>query len=420
MTYIIFVNRYFYPDTSATSQMLSDLAFALAASGRSISIITSRQLYDDASIRLADAERSKGVDIHRVWTSRFGRANLIGRTIDYATFYIFAGWKLLQLAGHGDVVVAKTDPPLLSVIVAPIALLNRAKLVNWLQDLFPEIAEQISKPNCMVAPVFAFLRMLRNGSLRSACANVVIGQRMATKVSSLGVPNDKIHVIANWADGEQIKPLPRSENKLREAWGVNHRFVVGYSGNLGRAHEVGTMLSAMSALAKIPGGGDRSRSTSDIVWLFIGGGALFSPLKAGIEKRGLRSAIFKPYQPLERLAESLSAADVHLVSLLGVLEGFVVPSKIYGIAAAGRPAINIGHHDGEVAQLLKRHDFGFTVAPGDGAGLAMAIRQLADDAELRQRLGENARAAFEAEFDKLRAASTWQALLEDVGSQSRP
>ncbi len=140
---LIFLNRYFYPDHSATSQLLSDLAFALASEGQTVTIITSRLSYDDPGLSLPPQETIRGVHINRIWTTRFGRTNLVGRAIDYLTFYGAAAWRLGRLARSGDVIIAKTDPPMLSVIAAPIARWRGAKLVNWLQDLFPEVAEAV-------------------------------------------------------------------------------------------------------------------------------------------------------------------------------------------------------------------------------------------------------------------------------------
>ena len=141
---ITFVNRYFYPDHSPTSELLSDVAFALAERGFEVSAITSRQRYDVAKANLAKGETVRGVDVKRVWTSRHGRTRLAARSIDYLTFYVAAAWHLLRSAQRGDVIVAKTDPPLLSVVLAPIAKLKGAHLVNWLQDVFPEVAEKLN------------------------------------------------------------------------------------------------------------------------------------------------------------------------------------------------------------------------------------------------------------------------------------
>ncbi len=142
MNKIIFINRFFYPDHSATSQMLSDLAFGLVSDchEKEVHIVTSQQRYDDPSAKLIAYEVVKQVHIHRIKTTQFGRKNLIGRTIDYISFYLSAAIKLFQLTKKNDILVAKTDPPLISVVVALIAWIKKAELINWLQDLFPEVA----------------------------------------------------------------------------------------------------------------------------------------------------------------------------------------------------------------------------------------------------------------------------------------
>ena len=137
---VVFVNRYFSPDISATSQMLTDLAFGLARRGWRVRVVTSRQRYDDPGARLPPREILDGVVVDRIPTTRFGRTSLFGRAIDYLTFYLSAAWTLLRVIREGDVVVAKTDPPLLSILTTPIVRLRRAIAVNWLQDLFPEVA----------------------------------------------------------------------------------------------------------------------------------------------------------------------------------------------------------------------------------------------------------------------------------------
>src|SRR5882762_1434401 len=137
---IVFVNRFFFPDQSATSQILTDLAFYLAGSGHDVHVVTSRQRYEEPRASLPSAEVVKGVKIHRIWTSRFGRDKLLGRTADYLSFYLSAGWRLLHLAARDDTLVAKTDPPLISIVAAVVARLRGARLVNWVQDVFPETA----------------------------------------------------------------------------------------------------------------------------------------------------------------------------------------------------------------------------------------------------------------------------------------
>src|SRR3954447_26965913 len=138
---VLFVNRFFHPDHSATSQMLSDLSFHLAERGWRVEVVTSRQRYDAADAKLPPREIVRGVEVQRVWSTRFGRAFLPGRAVDYATFYISAFFTLLRRAGRDTTIVALTDPPLISVVAALAAKLRHATLVNWTQDLFPEVAE---------------------------------------------------------------------------------------------------------------------------------------------------------------------------------------------------------------------------------------------------------------------------------------
>lgn len=417
---LIFLNRFFHPDHSATSQMLSDLAFALADREHQVAVIAGRQRYDAPAATLPARETVGGVAVYRVWTSRFGRASLIGRTIDYATFYLSAAWRLWRLAEPGDVVIAKTDPPMLSVITLPLCWRRRLKLVNWLQDIFPETAHALGVGGRLARLPFRLMRWLRGRSLKAADANVVLGQRMAQHVASLGVAESRIRILPNWADGANIAPVERAQNALRQEWQLGDAFVVGYSGNLGRAHEVDTLLEAMTILeeqAKARGG--CGAPPRPLMWLFIGSGALLDVLKAEVSRRRLGSVRFKPYQPRERLAESLSAADVHLVSLRPELEGLIVPSKFYGVAAAGRPTVFIGDEDGEIARLIAQHKCGQTVAAGDGRALARTVLDLAGNPDLCRWMGQRARQAFDADLDKPLALARWERLLREVAGAIR-
>jgi glycosyltransferase involved in cell wall biosynthesis len=407
---LIFINRYFYPDHSATSQLLSDLAFELASVGETVTVLTSRQSYGDAEARLLAEETTGGVRIVRIWTTRFGRSNLFGRAIDYLTFYISAAFRLFRLTRRGDVLIAKTDPPMLSVIAAPIARLKGARLVNWLQDLFPEVAEAVGVgTNPVMKGSYGLMRALRNASLRAASMNVVLGEHMAERVQAAGVTRAAITIIPNWSDGREIRPVARSENALRKAWGLDGRFVVGYSGNLGRAHEYRTLIDAIALIEE-----SAPKDAEPVAWLFIGGGALFERFREEVAARGLTSVVFKPYQPRERLSESLSVADVHLVSLKPELEGLIVPSKFYGVAAVGRPTLFIGDTQGEIATVVARHDCGLSVAEGNSRALADALLALATDLPRREAMGANARRAFETHYDKRVAFDAWRKVLSGV------
>jgi glycosyltransferase involved in cell wall biosynthesis len=379
---VVIVNRYFYPDHSATSQMAGDLAFHLAARGWQVEVVTSRQRYDDAAARLPRSEVVNGVTIVRIRTSRFGRAFLPGRAVDYATFYLSAFFAIL-LRGQAAVVVAMTDPPLLSVIAAASA----RRVVNWVQDLFPEVAEALG-----VVKRAPLLQRVRDWSLRRARANVALSEAMARRLPHAVVRH-------NWA-GAALHPVARESNALRREWQLGDAFVVAYSGNLGRAHDVETIAAAMQTLADDP----------HIRFLIIGGGAKQKQLE------GLPHVQFRPYQPREVLGESLSAADAHLVSLQPSLEGLIVPSKFYGVLAAGRPVLYIGARDGDLARLTVDHDLGYVIAPGDSSALVAAIRELAADPARAAAMGARGRALYDARFAPAIALGEWERILSEAAA----
>ena len=401
---ILFVNRFYYPDHSATAQILTDLAEALAAQGWTVSVIASRSLYADPAVALAPQEAHAGVRIRRVWTSRFGRAGLAGRAVDYLSFYVTAFFAVLRTASRGDIVVAKTDPPLVSVVLAVAAWLRGARLVNWLQDLYPEVAAELGVA-AMRGPLGAVLRRLRNASLRAARVNIAIGERMAERLLAEGVPSARVVVMPNWSDENAIRPVAPCDLRLRDEWALGGKFVIGYSGNLGRAHEPDTVLGAAQLM----------RDRDDIVFLMIGGGHESERLAARVAEAGLSHLFqFRPYQPRARLSESLGTADVHWLSLRPEMEGLIVPSKFYGIAAAGRAVIAVTDTDGEIARLVKRADCGVAVAPGDSVELARVVGALAADPARVAAMGMAARAMLERDYGRADAFVQWDRLFADL------
>jgi colanic acid biosynthesis glycosyl transferase WcaI len=407
MQRLVFVNRYFAPDESATSRMVSDLARMLRASGHRVEVVCSRQLYDDAAADLPARDEINGVAVHRVGGARHGRASLVGRALDYLSFHWAAYWRLRRILEPGDVVIAKTDPPLLSVTVARAARASGANFVNWLQDVFPEVASELG---LAIRPAWfeRGLLALRDRSLRQAACNVAIGARMRDRLLARGIASHSIQVIPNWVDIDEITARSTDGNAVRARLGIADRFVIGYSGNLGRAHEFDTFLEAARLLADSP----------EFVFLITGGGARLAALRAGVAAHNLQNFRFQALQPADGLADSLAAADVHLVSLLPRTEGLIVPSKYYGIMAAGRPAIFIGDPQGELAREIRANDTGAVVAVGDAAALVQELRRLRGEPGRLARLSVNARRSAELHHSGRRALDSWLNLFASLSAQS--
>lgn len=404
---VVFVNRYFFPDQSASSQMLSDLSFGLAQRGFSIHVICSRQLYDNARAALPPLEAIDGVTVHRGWTTRFGRDRLVGRALDYISFYLSSAWILAKILKRGDTAVAKTDPPLISIVAMAAAKAKGAHLVNWLQDIFPEVASRLGN-NPLPRVIDRLVCKLRDTTLRVADVNVVLGGRMRDFLERRGISAAKIRIIENWAHGSVDAPSAAADSALRARLGLAEKFVVGYSGNLGRAHDFDTLLNAAGLLS-----GD-----SDIVFLMIGGGVGMLALQQAVDRRGLRNFLFLPYQPRDLLSDSMAAADVHWLTLLPALEGLIVPSKLYGILASARPVIFVGAADGEVTRLIGPANAGVGVAVGDARELERLIAELKIDGGRRDSMGQNGYRLYCDRFTPQRALARWTEILDCLGPRA--
>lgn len=397
----IFVNRFFHPDQSATSQLASDLAFALASRGMEVVAITSRQRCGDARAALAREELVGGVRVLRVRTPTFGRAGLAGRALDYAGFYLGSAWRLLRIARRGDVVVAMTDPPLLGAALLVVVRLRGARLVNWLQDLFPEIAEQLGVRAIRAAA--RPLRWLRNAALRGAVVNVAIGETMARFVELQS--GRSLEVIPNWALEEGGgDALSQVAHPLRAAWGLGDAFIVGYSGNMGRAHELQSLIEAAALLQDQP----------QIAFVLVGDGAQRLALEQAVSDRDLANVHFRPYQARDGLRLSLTLPDIHFVSLDARLEGLAVPSKFVGVIALGKPVLWMGAADGELGTLVRASAAGVVVPAGDVTALAHAIAELASNAGRVEELAVNASALWQRRFRRVDALDHWHRLLAGI------
>jgi glycosyltransferase involved in cell wall biosynthesis len=244
----------------------------------------------------------------------------------------------------------------------------------------------------------------RDRSLRAADCNVVIATSMAERVSALDVKKEHIRVIHNWVDDRALSPIPAHENPFRRAWGLEDKFVVGYSGNLGRVHDIDTILLASAELVDC-----------QIAFLCIGGGAQYDALKRTAEKRGLTHLFrFMPYQAENDLSYSLSAADVHWLSHKPEFEGLLFPSKFYGIAAVGRPIIAITSTQSELAKLVAQYQCGLVVEQRDAKTLALELKRLRAAPEVCSAMGAHARAMLNARFTRAHAIDAWARTLRKI------
>jgi colanic acid biosynthesis glycosyl transferase WcaI len=211
-------------------------------------------------------------------------------------------------------------------------------------------------------------------------------------------------LIPNWAGDDEIKPMPASGNPLRAEWGLTKSFVVGYSGNLGRGHDFDLLLDVAGILS----------ADEMVKFLFIGSGAKKGSVAEYARKMRLNNVVFKPFQPRQRLNLSLTVPDLHVVTLKPELSGLIVPSKIYGVLAAGRPVLFLGPDDSEIARVIQYYDCGFICGSATAGEIVQIIQRLRADQDLCATLGQNARRAVDECYSKTYAMERWREALDAV------
>ena len=383
--HVVFFNRSFYPDISATGQLLTDLCEDLVRDhGCRVSVVTGPPLRPAVPVAngrgLVTHDSYRGIEIHRANGTTFDKRRFIGRAANYVSYFLSACWAGVRL-DRPDVVVCLTDPPIIGLAGWIAARKAGAPLVMVFQDLFPEVTALL--PDFHSPTINAALQWISRFLCRRARRIVALGQTMRQRlIDNKGADPAKIDIIENWADTATLVP-GRKPNAFSEAHGLSDAFVVMHSGNLGLSQSLETIVDAAALLRDLP----------DLVVVFQGDGVKKAELQERAAALGLTNVRFLPYADKQRLTDSFATADLFIVSLQRGLAGYIVPSKLYGILAAGRPYVAAVEHDCEVTALTLQHGCGVIAQPGDAASLAARIRELYVDRGAAAAMGIKAREA---------------------------
>jgi putative colanic acid biosynthesis glycosyltransferase WcaI len=397
---ILLLNLYYPPDTSATAKMAACFVAPLSVEHR-VTVLCGRPSYDPTERRpwrFWQIERSGNVKIVRVGSTDYPRTQMARRVLNYLSYVVLSVPRSLFLPC--DVVLAMTDPPFEGIVGAFVALLKGKPYVYNIRDMYPDMAVGGS----IVAPGFLSRawEKLHRWALRRATRVIVLGEDMRTRIISKGVDPQRVAIVR---DGAEIvpdeSPQPPLDPEVIRAIRGEFRFVVLHAGNLGFYGAWQTLIAAAGELSK-----------DGVGFVFVGDGAQRPQVEAAAA--GAANVRFLPFFPASKIASVLAAADAHIVTIKRGLEGVVVPSKMYGILAAGRPIVGVAPKETDAAVLAVRRGFGVAADPDKPEELVAAIRALAVDPKRLAAMASAARAAA-FDYDRVTESRKFVQIIEEAG-----
>jgi glycosyltransferase involved in cell wall biosynthesis len=393
---LLVLNQYYWPGVEATAHLLSELCAEMARDW-DVTVVTGR-------LREIDCAPGKavhaGVEIVRVRSTAFDRSRLSARAVNYVT-YLVASLRAALLAPRPDVVLCMTDPPVIGNVALLVARRFRAPLVVISQDVFPEIAVELRRLENPL--VVGALKVAIRAYLTRADRVVAIGETMRRRLEAKGAPAERLRVIPNWVDTGSVTPRPQA-NEWSSEHGLTDKFVVMHSGNVGHAQDLDSLVRAATFL----------RDLDDFAAVVIGTGARHAELVELARRLETDNVRFLPYQDRAMLSLSLSSASIHFVGLARGLAGYVVPSRLYGILAAGRPVVVAAQADSETAQVVAQTGAGIVVEPGRPDLLAAALRDAHDGVYDLEAMGRNGREYVTTTADRSVALARYRTELEEL------
>ncbi|MEZ0314462.1 MAG: glycosyltransferase family 4 protein [Myxococcota bacterium] len=401
----LLVSQVFAPEPGAVGEHLFQATAELAKRGATVRVVTSRHGYDDPTLTFPAHEMMGGVEVLRVPWSSFGKSSVGHRIAGSAGFVLQSTLRSLR-GFKPDIVIVGTSPPLSSLVGKALARIHRVPLLYWVMDVNPDQIVALGRLSERHPAVIA-LRAWNNRIARTADHLVVLDDDMAVRMRAKGALADRMTVLPPWPLDDYIEPVEHAQNPFRAEHDLVGKRVVMFSGNLSTASPVTTFIEAARRVTHLQG----------LRIYVVGGGEGKKRLDAELARDPIANVVSLPYEPLERLRFSLSAADVHLVSLGDAMRGIVHPSKLYGALAAGRPIIYLGPAASHIDRVVQDHGIGWRVAHGDvDAAERLLERVTVMPQHELDALGKKARQLAEHRFSKQRLCGGFCDVVERVAN----
>jgi glycosyltransferase involved in cell wall biosynthesis len=397
------VSELYYPEETSTGYLLTRIAEHLAQTRR-VSVLCSQPTYRARGIRAPERENRNGVDIERTAGTTCDKNSLAGRVVNMLTISASLFARALQRFKRGDIVIVVTNPPLLPFLTAAAARIRGADTIVLVHDVYPEvlIATGLTVHGSLLARTIGFLTRVL---YRSVARIVVIGRDMKEIVRRKLPPGDsRVTLITNWADLSAVLPRERGANAILRRENLLSNLVLQYAGNMGRSHDIEVILDATRS----------DEFPAEIVFLFLGDGAK-RPLVEREQSHGKNGHLrLLGAFPREQQSEFLNACDAAIITFVTGMAGISVPSRMYNVLAAGKPILAVADEGSELALVVREHDVGWVVRPGDGPGFMAALDKIARNRHLLSGMGMRARAVAEQHYAADSVLAGYDRLIDDV------
>ncbi len=403
---VLILSHLFYPELVASGQVLTELSEALVDLGVDVEVICGPPTILNLGRKIPRYLEYNGIKIKRVWGASFPKLNFPGMIINHVTYALSLFFHLLFDSSKRPMLVV-TIPPFLGAISAIFKKLGRNSYIYLIHDVYPDAAIKLGLlgEKSIISKLW---ERLNRFIFKQATAIIVIGRCMKEVIINKGEKGDnlsnKIHLIPIWGDENNVQFVKREENHFIKKWGLDGKFVIMYSGNMGRPHDMETIMEAAKGLEEY----------EDIVFLFIGDGYKKKWMEDYSRKEKLTNCQFHNYVDRNDLRYSISCSHVGLVSLLPGQEGLSVPSKTLTMLSAGVPIIGIMTENNEIASIITENHCGIIVEPGDVKGLVNAIYRLYSDTNLRKLMGKKGREAVHMKYNLKTAAIEYKKIIESL------
>jgi colanic acid biosynthesis glycosyl transferase WcaI len=363
-TFLI-VSQVYIPDPASVGQHIADAAAEMARRGYRVIVYASARGYDDPSKKYPSREMLNGVDVRRLPLSSFGKSSIAVRLLAQWIFLFQATLRGLFTRNLRGIMVS-TSPPFCGLAGVVISLLRGVPLKYWLMDLNPDQMIALGKitERSLMARIF---NLINRWTYKRASDIVVLDRFMGDRIQRKLDVAAKTHTMPPWPHEDKLENIPHTENPFRGEHGLNGKFVVMYSGNHSPANPIRTLLDAAEKLQNDP----------RLVVMCIGGGGGKKEVEDKVAA-GVKNIRSLPYQPFDQIRFSLSAADIHIVSIGNEVVGIVHPCKVYGAMAVSRPILLLGPKPCHVSDIIEQHKLGWHIAHGDVDGATRALQAILD------------------------------------------